>query len=194
MRGLSLPPGPCYAPPGAPIGTLGIRMATDLKSPPPGGADSMLDTMKRLEGALSPHKSYIEAIARAVPTLPHLPPEVTPVMLTPKIELPQDPRLANAMCGRLVEQIKDFEANLSENEEVGARLAAFGSSILLHIRDISWHNPDLLILEGVIDGSGDRAKLMQHVSQTNLLLVAVRPPAGQKPVRVGFNLDEPESP
>ena len=170
-------------------------MAVDLKNPPPGGADSAFASMQHLESMLAPHKRMIEQMSRAIPTLPNLTPEVTPERFSSKsIELLRDPRLANAMSGRLEGQIKDFEATLTENEEVGARLAAFGGSILLHIREISWHNPDLLILEGVLDGSGDRAKLLQHVSQTNLLLVAVKPPAGQKATRVGFNLDDPGGP
>ena len=68
---------------------------------------------------------------------------------------------------------------------------AFGDDTLFHIADVGYWNPDIITFDG-FDKSGNRMKLIQHVSQLNVLLLAVRkttPPA-EPPRRIGFYLGE----
>ena len=80
--------------------------------------------------------------------------------------------------------VRDFETQLDDNHELGARLVSFGSSIQIHVQSISYSKPFLITFEG-IDGEGRRMRLIQHVSQLSFLLVAV-PKLKETPYRIGF--------
>lgn len=90
------------------------------------------------------------------------------------------------MHERLVRYITEFEADLSDEEEVGGRLVNFGADTTFHIDDISYHGPDLLMFYGV-GANEKRLMLLQHVSQVSVLLVAL-PKSGEKAKRIGFRL------
>jgi hypothetical protein len=92
---------------------------------------------------------------------------------------------ADTMYERIATQIKDFEDDLNPDEEVGARLASFGQTVLIAIEDIRFHNPHLIIIDGVTP-EGDRCTLLQHMNQVNILLVALK--AKGEPRRIGFKL------
>ena len=77
-----------------------------------------------------------------------------------------------------------FQAALSEVEEIGFKLANFGEASQIHIRSISFHNPNLIEFHGV-NSDGHTVMLVQHISQLNFLLVAVKP-IKDKPYRIGF--------
>lgn len=49
---------------------------------------------------------------------------------------------------KLAEIIKDFEAELDNEHEVGARLVSFGQSALLHIEDVGYYGPDIITFYG----------------------------------------------
>ncbi|MGH8612145.1 MAG: DUF6173 family protein [Gammaproteobacteria bacterium] len=85
---------------------------------------------------------------------------------------------------RLGEYIKDFEDGLDEEHEIGARLVAFGPSVVFHIQELGYYGPDIVSFDGVNE-KGERVQLVQHISQLNVLLVAVKK-LGQKPKRIGF--------
>lgn len=90
---------------------------------------------------------------------------------------------------RLMKYIGQFELQLDRDHEVGGRFVAFGDDTLFHIADVGYWNPDIITFDG-FDKAGNRIKLIQHVSQLNVLLVAVRkttPPA-EPPRRIGFDL------
>jgi hypothetical protein len=106
-------------------------------------------------------------------------------MASLSLKIPKPALFADKMYERLVHQINEFEKDLKPNEEVGARLAQFGQSILIRIDDISWHNPHLIIFEGTTE-RGDRCRLLQHMNQVNVLLVAL--PAVGEPKKIGFKL------
>ena len=100
--------------------------------------------------------------------------------------------LASTMYERLAHNIKEFQATLAENEEVGAMLAAFGQTVTISVEDIRFHNPHVIIIDGLTQ-DGHRCTLLQHDTQVNILLVAVK--AQHTPARrIGFNsdVDEPE--
>ena len=81
-------------------------------------------------------------------------------------------------------RIRQFEANLGEDEEIGLQLANFGLAAQLHIRMISYQDPNLIEFHG-LDSRGNRVSLIQHVEQLNFMLVALKP-IKEEPYRIGF--------
>jgi len=100
------------------------------------------------------------------------------------VSIPRDRRLADWMYERLVQRITEFQDGLKPDEEVGACLTHFGREVVIHIEDISYHNPDMIIFIGSTDAG--RVELLQHSSQVNVLLVAVKAPADRPARRIGF--------
>lgn len=88
---------------------------------------------------------------------------------------------------RLIESIGEFETGLSEEEEVGGRAAQFGDEVVFHIEGFGCHDPDLLCIFGV-DEEGNRMQLLQHYTQVNILLVAVKK-TQEVARRIGFSSD-----
>jgi hypothetical protein len=98
---------------------------------------------------------------------------------------------AESTYQRLMKYIGQFEMQLDRDHEIGGRFVSFGDDSLFHIADVGYWNPDIITFDG-FDQNGNRMKLIQHVSQLNVLLVAVRkmtPPA-EPPRRIGFDLGE----
>ena len=89
---------------------------------------------------------------------------------------------------RLVKQIVKFEAKLSADEELGGRFVTAPKDGAIHIADIGYWNPDMLIFYGT-DSDGRSIELLQHHSQLSLLLCAI-PKEKEKPRRIGFILEE----
>lgn len=85
----------------------------------------------------------------------------------------------------IMEQIKDFEDELDEDHEVAVKLTSFGQSVTMSVENIGYANPSTLFFHGFV---GDqKATLIQHMSQLNFLLVAVKKSDPVKPARrIGF--------
>jgi len=92
---------------------------------------------------------------------------------------------------RLAEYIKEFEAALDNDHEIGARLVSFGQNVTFHIEDIGYYGPDIIHFEGRNEAM-EKVQLIQHVSQLSVLLVAVKKQQ-DKPRRIGFVLDKKEA-
>lgn len=102
--------------------------------------------------------------------------------------VPQD-RRAEDVFYRLVSYIREFEANLDHDHELGARMVSFGTTVQFHIVDMGYWNPDIVTFDG-LDEAGHRMKLIQNVSQLNVLLVAMpKREENQEPRRIGFVLE-----
>jgi hypothetical protein len=84
----------------------------------------------------------------------------------------------------ILQRLKDLQDSLEENEEVGVRLANFGAASELHIRSLGYQNPNLIEFSA-LDPDGNRVVLLQHISQLNFILVALRP-IKETPYRIGF--------
>jgi len=97
-----------------------------------------------------------------------------------RISVPRNPTLADTMYERVIEAIADFERELDQNHEVGARLTNLGTTFTVAIESVGYHNPYLFKIHGLTQ-DGNRCTLLQHVSQLNILLVAI--PAVHKPAR-----------
>jgi hypothetical protein len=98
---------------------------------------------------------------------------------------------AEWMYERLKKYIKEFEAQLDDDHEVGAHLVSFGHELTFHIEDMGFHGPDIITFYGKND-RGEDVQLIQHTSQLSVLLVAMRKQQAQ-PRRIGFLLDQKES-
>ncbi|MBW0157936.1 DUF6173 family protein [Sedimentimonas flavescens] len=88
---------------------------------------------------------------------------------------------------RLVLYIQNFESQLNADEEIALGLTG-GEAGVLQIEGIGYFAPDILTFYGRDEG-GARTQLIQHVSQLNVMLVAI-PKAEEEeaPRRIGFHL------
>jgi len=89
---------------------------------------------------------------------------------------------------RIARQIRDFEEQLSGDEEIGLPLVASPKTGMMHIEDIGYWGPDMLIYHGRNDHRKPM-RLLQHYTQMSILLTAV-PKIQAKPNRIGFHLIE----
>jgi hypothetical protein len=99
-------------------------------------------------------------------------------------------RAAEAMFNRIVAYIREFEANLDAAHEIGARMVSFGDTVQFHIIDMGYWNPDIVTFDG-LDEAGRRMKLIQNVSQLNVLLIAMPKRVEHEAARrIGFVLEK----
>jgi hypothetical protein len=93
---------------------------------------------------------------------------------------------ANIMYDRLMIQIAEFEKDLDSEHEIGAMLASFGKEVVIQIESIGYQNPYFVVFYGlnIIDGS--KVKLVQHVSQINVLFISIKIKEDRLPRRIGF--------
>lgn len=104
----------------------------------------------------------------------------------PKLHVPKAPAIW--AYERIARQINDFEADLSDEEEIGLRLVATPDTSVMHIVDVGYWGPDMLIYYGENE-HGKLMQLLQHYTQMSILLTAV-PKVEDKPRRIGFHLVE----
>lgn len=84
----------------------------------------------------------------------------------------------------LMRRVQEFQSGLAENEEIGLQLANFGLAAQLHIRSVGYKNPNLVEFHGV-DSNDNEATLVQHISQLNFMLIALKP-LEEHAYRIGF--------
>ena len=110
---------------------------------------------------------------------------VNAVGLIPKIEWPRDYTLADYACEKIVERINEFEANLPDDMQAGGKFITFGSEAFA-IESVNYQNPNILIFSGTT-AEGETVQLIQHTSQLNLLLLAVKRSNPEEPRRkIGY--------
>lgn len=88
---------------------------------------------------------------------------------------------------RLILYIQNFEEQLDNTQEVAMGFAG-GDVGILRIEGIGYFDPDLVTFYGT-DDEGTKTQLIQHVSQLNVMLIAL--PAEEEieePDRIGFRL------
>ncbi|MBP2635513.1 MAG: hypothetical protein H6Q72_1420 [Firmicutes bacterium] len=87
---------------------------------------------------------------------------------------------------RLIEEIQEFEEALDADMQAGFKYVSFGETVYL-IDDIGYWNPDIIIFYGS-SHNGSPVQLVQHITQLNLLLIAVKRPDTSRPRRkIGFS-------
>ncbi|MBD2254048.1 hypothetical protein H6G14_22500 [Nostoc parmelioides FACHB-3921] len=98
---------------------------------------------------------------------------------------------ASVMLQSLKEEIGEFESSLNSNEEIGAYFISTAGGIRLRIESITYRDPYYIVFTGITD-QGDKAKLVQHVTQTSILFVPIKvmPEENREPRRFGFSIAE----
>ena len=126
----------------------------------------------------------IEDTLKAIDTAQYAPPPL-------EVISPRDYNLADYSYEVILERIKYFEDSLDDEHEVAVKLASFGQALTLSVTDIGYSNPSTLVFHGYV---GDQpATLIQHMSQLNFLLVAVKKSDPEKPPRrIGFSVGQEE--
>jgi hypothetical protein len=117
-----------------------------------------------------------------------LPPELFQ-SLVPKALAFEPPKIvhpAEAMFHQLAKQIAEFEEQLDDTEEVGARLVSGPNNTTFHVTGVEYKGRELIVFHG-LNEHGKTIRLLQHVAQINLLLTAL-PKETEKPRRIGFTM------
>ncbi len=103
--------------------------------------------------------------------------------------IPGIPSPAECMFKKLMAHIADFERVLNPDQEVGASMVSFGDKPF-YISGIGYHGNDMIIFYGA-STTGEPVKLMQHVTQTNVMLtVMVRQKDHKQAKRIGFRSED----
>ncbi len=96
---------------------------------------------------------------------------------------------AASAYARVVNYIRNFEAQLNHAEEVAVGFAG-GEAGILRIEGLGYFDPDILTFYGR-DEDGARTQLVQHVTQLSVILRAVPKRSPEEPARrIGFRLPE----
>jgi hypothetical protein len=101
---------------------------------------------------------------------------------------------AHVMYERLVAQMRDFEDSIDPDEEVAAYLASFGTRVVVLIDKVGFQNPYYIVFDGANAETGERVRLIQHTTQTSVLLAAVKVVEPRKPRRIGFVMEDDVDP
>jgi hypothetical protein len=80
----------------------------------------------------------------------------------------------------LVDEVKQFETALADGEVVGAMLASFGQAVTLQISSVS-RAGQFFCFDGLTD-RGDEARLVQHFTQTSILLIKLKTDLPRRPI------------
>ena len=134
-------------------------------------------------------KEYTAADGRDILIIPPSAP-----LDTAEDEDPETPYLASDMYRRIVALINNFESDMPDDMQAGGRLVSAGN-ITFSIHDVGFWDPNMIVFYGELS-DGSHVELVQHLSQLNLLLVAVkRTDDTDKPRRIiGFTTkDEPDT-
>ena len=117
-------------------------------------------------------------------------PVPSPNIVTPcDVPVPGIPSAAECMFKKLMAHIADFEKGLNKDQEVGASMVSFGDRPF-YIGGIGYHGNDMIIFYGA-SPSGEPVKLMQHVTQTNVMLtVMARQKDHKEAKRIGFRSED----
>ncbi|WP_017727091.1 DUF6173 family protein [Halalkalibacterium ligniniphilum] len=100
-----------------------------------------------------------------------------------------DPHLASDFYERLIKIFRQFDESLDHEHEVGLRLVSFGQTMQFHVEAVGYYNPSLIRFYGHT-GDGTKVELVQHVSQLNFLLMAVkRLHPEQRKKSIGFSIE-----
>ena len=111
------------------------------------------------------------------------------LMVACDIPIPGIPSAAECMFKKLMAHIADFERVLNPDQEVGASMVSFGDKPF-YITGIGYHGNDMIIFYGAAT-TGEPVKLMQHVTQTNVMLtVMVRQKDHKEAKRIGFRSED----
>lgn len=84
----------------------------------------------------------------------------------------------------LCKYIKEFEAELDSEHEVGLLLTNFGQTVTMHVTEIGYEKSVLMIFKGYVNGK--MSTLIQHIGQLNFLLTSVPKESDRPKNSIGF--------
>lgn len=114
-----------------------------------------------------------------------LKPIATPVIEPPII---RNYSMADWKYEKIKEEVEAFQAELDDDTDVCVSLASFGTNMVMYVTDIGYQNPDMLYFYGYINGN--KTQLIQHMSQLNFVLMAVKKDEPERPARrIGFSIE-----
>ena len=90
---------------------------------------------------------------------------------------------------RLSRLIEDFEKGIDKDEEVGATIVGLPGAGTMQIEDVGFWGPDLILFMGK-NADGKPVRLIQHYTQINDVLNALKKPEERPARRIGFQLSE----
>lgn len=98
---------------------------------------------------------------------------------------------AGDILKKIVQQIRLFESVLTDDEEVGLSLVTNNGFEQVVIEKLYVLPPETLVFRG-FDSCGNRVALIQHATQTNVLLRAIRKQSDSAR-RIGFEISAASS-
>ena len=109
--------------------------------------------------------------------------------IIPEFKNPLNKSFADNAVHEVVRQIQQFEKALPPDMQAGGSLVNFGNTVFA-IDRIGYKNPNLIIFYGLLP-DGSNVRLIQHISQLNLLLTAVKRLNPETPRRqIGFSPEQ----
>lgn len=85
----------------------------------------------------------------------------------------------------LEQHIKEFETSLDSDHEVGTKLVSFGQSVTFRVHQVGFSKPSIVIFYGTTD-AGEKVRLIQHISQLNFFLIAMKRNSEEPKRKIGF--------
>lgn len=123
--------------------------------------------------------------------MPDQDPPIPNLTVACDLPVPGIPSAAECMYKKLMAHIADFESSLMPDQEVGASMVSFGDKPF-YISGIGYHGNDMIIFYGATP-EGQPVKLMQHVTQTNVMLTTLAKRKDHKEAkRIGFRSEDLE--
>ncbi|MDX8366792.1 DUF6173 family protein [Cytobacillus sp. IB215665] len=94
---------------------------------------------------------------------------------------------AGAIAEDILSSVNEYNRQLDNEHEAGVMLASFGQTITVSITGVGNIGAKLVKFTGNLADTGAPAELIQHVSQLNFLLVALRRENPEEPKKqIGF--------
>jgi hypothetical protein len=85
--------------------------------------------------------------------------------------------------------ILDFSETLDDSYDVGIQVTTLGSSVKVYLTDVNYYSPHLIIFNSE-SKDGTIIKIVQHVTQLNYALVALKRLEPESPKReIGFSAE-----
>ena len=101
--------------------------------------------------------------------------------------------LASDYAERLAGQLNRFNAQLDAAHEVAVSLLVFGALAVIHITQIGAIDPGLVVFHGYRGDDRSPVRILQHVSQTNIMLLSLPREDMSSPKHpIGFRASEDE--
>lgn len=117
-----------------------------------------------------------EALSRSIKTI--------------RVDTPVQHMWADEQFEILKRYIMDFEQTLDSEHEVGIMMTNFGQSVLMHVTQITYEDPVLMVFKGYVNGR--EATLIQHINQLNFMLTTVDKEPNRPKRQIGFISTERE--